>query len=224
MMDVMAPDGGWDSARYFEFTFGSGSIEAAAAGRRHRWDRFTGEYRIDVPGDGGDLVAVFNVDDPGAGQAWMGGVRVEDSAVAARLLQQSYNRFINDSYWFLMPYKWTDPGVNVAYLGERIDEDGAAWEVVQLTFQDDVGLTSRNMYEAFINPETGLMERWSHFTDREDAEPRVQSDWTGWQRFGPIMAATGRPSRSGPGGIFFPGVRIEEEVPPGAFDPPTGGG
>jgi len=222
-MEVMAPDDGWERARYFEFTFGSGSIEAAAAGRRHRWDRYTGDYRIDVPGDGGDLIAIFNINDAAAGHAWMGGVPVEDSAVAGRLLQQSYNRFINDSYWFLMPYKWTDPGVEVVYLGERVDEEGSAWEVVQLTFQDGVGLTAHNRYEAFVNPETGLMERWNHFTDREDPEPRVQSDWVDWQRFGPIMVATGRPSRSGPGGIFFPGVRIEEEVPPGAFDPPGGG-
>ena len=216
MMEAMAPQGGWERTRYIAFDWLVDRGEAEPARRSHRWARWEGEVRVDQPYDDGDLIALFNVDRPQEGRAWLDGTLLEGET-AQDALASAHRSFINDSYWFLMPYKWTDPGVHLTYLGERTDEDGRDWEVVELRF-DEVGLTPQNMYQAWVNPETGLMERW-YFIRDEEAEP-ARSEWTGWEEFGPIRVATQR-LQNGVPRITFENIEIGTDVPAGAFDPPA---
>ena len=58
-----------------------------------------------------------------------------------KALERGYGRFINDTYWFLMPAKMLDPGVSLASQGESALL-GKAYSVVRLTFAG-VGLTPR---------------------------------------------------------------------------------
>lgn len=88
------------------------------------------------------------------------------------------------------------------------------WDVVKLTFAN-VGLTPQNEYLAYINPQTGLMERWYHFPKAGD--PPAIFNWNNWQRFGPIMLATDKPSLDGKTIIRFENVRVEASVPQRAF-------
>ena len=111
------------------------------------------------------------------------------------------------------------PGVfSARYAGEETDDDGRRWEVVELTFEGGTGLTPQNMYRAFVNPETGRMERW-HFLSNPDANPSP-SEWTDWRRVGPIELSENRRS-GGEIRIFYPHLRVETEVPAGVFDPPA---
>jgi hypothetical protein len=218
MVEAMAPDNGWERTRYLEFDWAVNRGDAPPTVRAHRWDRWEGEARVEAPTqDGGSYVAIFNTADPEAGRVWVDGEEVTGEAAASRL-QGAYRAHINDGYWLLMPYKWTDPGVNARYVGVETDEEtGETFELVELSFEE-VGLTPQNMYRAWVNTESGLMERWEHFSNPE-ANPSP-STWEEWTRVGPLSLAMNRRS-GGELRIFFSHVLAAERVPEGAFAPPA---
>jgi len=219
MLDAMGGKSGWEKARYFEFDFGGiRNGQPAGTARRHHWDRFTGDYSLRFAQGTDTAYVVTNVNvAPLKGRAWINGREITGPRVDT-LLTSAYARFINDSYWLLMPYKWSDPGVHTHYVGKQTDDKGVEWEVVKLTF-DQVGLTPQNEYLAYINPRTGLMERWYHFP-RAGAQPAIY-DWKNWQQFGPIRLATEKPTLDGASMIRFDNVRVETKVPKNAFAPPS---
>jgi len=212
MIGVIAPDRGWERARYIEFDWAIGQNV-----RRHRWDRWEGDARYEAQTGDGTVVAIFNTNEPTDGRVWLDGVELTGENAVTQLTA-AYRAHINDSYWLVMPYKWTDPGVAIWYLGEEVDDEGRRWEVIELAFADDAGLTPQNMYHAFVDPESGRMERWHHFSNPE-ANPSP-SDWTEWRRYGPIELAENRRVDGEPR-IFFPHLRVETSVPAGVFDPLT---
>jgi hypothetical protein len=219
MVEAMAPENGWERTRYLEFDWAVNRGEGTPPSiREHRWDRWEGRARVEAATqDGGRYVAIFDTDAPEEGRVWVDGEEVTGEAAVQRL-QGAYRAHINDAYWLIMPYKWTDPGVNARYLGEESHPDtGGSFELVELTF-DGVGLTPQNKYHAWVNPETGLMERWEHFSN-VDANPSP-SEWSDWTRVGPLSLALNR-SSGGQLRIFFTHVLASESVPPGAFDPLT---
>ena len=211
MVAAMAPNDAWERARYLTFDFVVDLGGGRTFSRSHRWDRWTGDYRVEAPTDDGTLIALFNTNHPADGRAWMDGVVVEGEE-AAPLLERANGMWINDSYWLIMPYKWADPGVNTRYVGTETDEGGTAWDVVELSFEG-VGLTPDNMYRAYVHPESGLMERWEHFRTA-DADPSP-SVWTEWTDFSGVKLALER-SR-----ISFHNVTVRADVPADAFSPPT---
>jgi hypothetical protein len=214
MLSAMGGAAGWEKARYFEFDFVAVRSGREVTRRAHRWDRFKGDYRLQYLAGADTIVAVFNVNNPKTGAVRVNG-RDIDGAREDSLLTAAYARHINDSYWLLMPFKWRDQGVTLTSQGRQTDAEGRAWDVIKLTFAA-VGLTPQNEYLAFINPQTGLMERWHHFP-RAGAQPAIY-DWKGWQRFGPIMLATEKPSPDGATVIRFDRVRVDTSVPPGTFN------
>lgn len=210
MMETLAPDNGWERARYLEFDWAT----ATGTVRSHRWDRWEGEARVEAQVDGETMIARFNANDPSVGRVWLGGAELEGEEAENRLAG-AYRSHINDAYWLLMPYKWTDPGVVLRYIGESEGEEGQPWEVVELSFEDGTGLTPQNVYHAFVNMETGLMDRWYHFSNSEAAPS--PSDWTDWRQVGPIQLAEHRRT-DGEVRLTFPHLRVETEVPEGAFE------
>lgn len=217
MMSVIAPDNGWERARYLEFDWAvNRGGEEPPLVRSHRWDRWDGRARVQQPTADGELVTVFDTDAPEAGEAWLDGEAVTGER-GVELLRGAHRAHINDAYWLIMPYKWTDPGVHLSYLGEETDEEGREWEVVELSFEAGTGLTPQNLYRAFVNPESGRMERWQHFSNAE-ADPSP-ADWVDWRQVGPIQLAENRLS-GGEVRIFFPHLRVETEVPEDAFAAP----
>ncbi|MEX2528640.1 MAG: hypothetical protein WEA09_13490 [Gemmatimonadota bacterium] len=214
MMDAIAPNGGWERARYLEFDRGGAGD---APPRRHRWDRWEGNARWEAVSDAGTVVALFNANDPQSGRVWLEGEELAGDE-RERLLTSAYRSHINDGYWLLMPFKWGDPGVSSRYLGQR-EALGRSWDVVELAFDEGVGLTPRNMYHAFLSQETGRMEYWHHFSN-PDADPSP-SEWTDWRQVGPLVLAENR-RVDGEIRSRFPHLRVETEVPEGVFDPPGG--
>jgi hypothetical protein len=152
--------------------------------------------------------------DTRTGRVWKGGVEITEAAALADALDLGRQIWVNDSYWLVMPYKLLDPGVTLKYSGVRPMADGRPADVLTLTFGEGVGYTPNNRYEVFVAQDTGLVEQWSFFENASDAEPRFTMPWSGWQKFGDIMLATGK-GRDADWAIV-----VSRERPEGIFDAP----
>ena len=106
-IDTLAGEA-WEKARYLAFTFNVERDENVAASFPQKWDRYTGQYRVtgkNPQGETFDVVMNINTKE---GSATLNGAPVADPK---ELLALGYRRFINDTYWLLMPLKSMDPGV-----------------------------------------------------------------------------------------------------------------
>ncbi len=207
-----------DAVKALRFTFEVSVNDTVRSSRTHWWDRRTNRYRIEGKNrEGQATVTLFNVDTK-SGDAWVDGAKAGDED-AAKLLESAYARFINDTYWFLMPFKLFDPGVRLQMDGEA-DVAGRACDRIRVTF-DGVGLTPGDTYWAYIDRASHEMVRWGFILQgarAENPEPEESLyDWTDWKDYGPIRLA-GTRTRVGSGGtvIRFPNIEVVD-----AFDART---
>lgn len=207
------------AARVLHFTW---AVERDGQGVSydHSWDRWTGDYRVEgTDRDSGEpWSARFNIGTR-EGRAWLGDTELAGEALAERL-EAAYGRFINDSYWLLMPWKWLDPGVHLAYVGTE-EVDGETCDIVELTFGEQIGLTPNDRYRGYVSRTSGMLRRWSYVLQNEDltsgeGEPTVWS-WTEWSPTPQGVWFSRRKTRLGDGpavSIFFPYVILVDEPTP----------
>ena len=131
-------------------------------------------------------------------------------------LAEAYGRGVNDTYWLLMPFKALDPGVKLAFEGERKLE-GATFNVFRLTF-DKVGLTPGDTYWAWVNTVSHRMEVWSYHLQGTPAEqaPSVFA-WEDWKEFGSIHLSLDRRPLDPPAGKPVIGIRFRDVALPGTL-------
>ena len=200
----------WNRVRFLAFDW-IVRLDDGEVRRSHEWDKYEGRARVAWTAEGSETVAILDQMNPHQGRAWTDGVAVEGDGLEAAL-ERAYRIHINDAYWLVMPFKWSDPGVRTRYLGPETGEDGRSYDVVELTFES-VGVTPDNKYHAYVSTETGLMERWAHHSTRE-AEPSY-AEWAGYTQVGPLLLALDK------GRIQFENVRVvDSEIPTGAFAAP----
>jgi hypothetical protein len=187
------------TARVLRFVWAVERDGAVVASYDHTWDRWTGDYRLEgVDRDSGEpWLALFNVNSRD-GRVWLGNEEIVGGDLAGHL-ERAYGRYINDTYWLLMPWKWLDPGVNLAYIGTELVGEGLC-DVVELTF-GEVGLTSNDRYRGFVDRDSGLMVRWSYVLQDEAGEPGdgepTTWDWTDWNEADPGVWFSQRKTRVG---------------------------
>ncbi len=182
VLEAMGGQEAWDATRFIRFNF--------FGFRLHHWDRHTGRHRLEGKSrDGTEYVVLHNVHTR-EGSAVVGGETL-DGEQLAEWLERAYGAWINDTYWLVMPYKMTDPGVHLAFDGEE-EIDGATFDKVKLTF-DGVGLTPGDTYWAYVNRESGLMERWAYvLQDWEEGREPTHWRWLDWGRYGRILLSPRR--------------------------------
>ncbi len=178
--DVVLAMGGrdaWESTRFVHWNyFGQ---------RRHWWDRETGDVRIEVD----DVVFLMNVRN-GRGRVFRAGEEITDVGRLEILLSQCKEMWANDSYWMFMPFQLLDPGVVLRLAGTSELADGRIADVLEVTFEG-VGHRPRARYLVHVARDTGLVEAWDHYLDREDAVPEFAGvPWSRWQRFRGILLPT----------------------------------
>lgn len=172
----------WEETRFLRFNF--------FGARLHHWDRYTGRHRVEgTSREGVSYVVLHNINSR-EGEVYLDGA-LQSGESAASWLERAYGAWINDTYWLLMPYKLQDPGVNLRYDGEETI-DGTLYDKLQLSF-GEVGLTPGDRYWAYINRDSGLMDRWAyHLQDWEAEREPTRWTWSGWAPHGQIMLASKR--------------------------------
>jgi hypothetical protein len=199
VMDAMGGRKHWDRVQTMGWTI---------FGRTHTWNKWTGDYRLEAD----TTLVVMNISTM-KGRVWEKGAEVVDVARRDEVLKDAKSIWINDSYWFVMPYKLKDTGVTLKYGGEKATDDGRAADMLVLTFKE-VGDTPDNKYDVYVDRETGLVTQWSFYKTAADAEPRFTLPWNGWTTFDGIMLATGR------GKTEVTGIRVSDSDDRAAFAGP----
>jgi hypothetical protein len=213
MMAAMGGIDNWNRAPFVRYDFKVNRGGKLVASRAHLWDKMTGRYRLEgTTKEGQPTLSLFNIANR-QGTAYANGKKLEGAA-AAEALKNAYGAFINDMYWLAMPWKWLDQGVQLKYLGKK-PHGNRQMDVVQLTFAN-VGLTPGDTYQAFVSPETHLMEHWKY---------KLQSGNTGawdWEYVttGGIKLASNHTNESGDS-IYMGNVRVLDKVDTAVFTDPS---
>lgn len=181
--------------------------EGKEVGRyHHAWDRWDGRYRVEgMTRDGKHALTIFNVQKRDAGgRAWLDGRELSGEELKGAL-ERAYGRFINDSYWLLMPAKLLDPGVDLAMEGTK-EVDGKSYDVVRVSFEEHVGLTPQDTYWAYVSKDSGLMERWEFVLTGQKPEDKSTFAWSAWSSVGPVKLAMDKSAPDGKFAIKFENV------------------
>lgn len=203
----------WEKARYFSFSFNVERDGKIAASYPQKWDRYTGDYRVsgkDREGHAFDIRMNVNTK---KGTAILDGKPVADPT---DLLKRGYGRFINDTWWLLMPIKLLDPGTKLENTGVRQDECGLSHDVLRLSFEQGVGLTPGDQYWVWISRDSGLVDRWEMLLqDSKDERPTVVF-LREYGRYANLILSTLKEEDNGIK-IRLADLVVSTEVPPGVF-------
>jgi len=208
---AMGGHAAWDATHFLRFNF---------VGRRtHYWDKWTGRHRLEGKTKENEAFVVLDNVNTRQGAAYLGGKLVEGDK-GAKLVENSYAAWVNDTYWLLMPYKLKDTGVNLSYVGTQ-QLDGKEYDEIGLTF-GAVGLTPGDHYWAWFNRGTHLMDRWAYLLQDQprDAAPTVWL-WQGWQRYGGIMLAPHRVQPDGQKKLELSDLLVTAQMPDAVFTSPA---
>ncbi|MCB0833713.1 MAG: hypothetical protein KDC45_09640 [Bacteroidetes bacterium] len=164
----------FQNKQFLRFDFAVTRNDTEIARHRHLWDRFHGRYRVEGKlRDGKSYAVLFKDVNQKTGTAYRQGNQLQGKE-AEQLIDYGYGRFINDTYWLLMPWKLLDPGVHLTYEGT---DSLSGLEVLHLSF-DSVGLTPGDQYWAYLNKTNGLIQKWTY--KLEDGGLGT-FEWKNWQ-------------------------------------------
>ncbi len=180
----------------------------------HAWDLRGERDRVRWTTDDGHHVdAVVDLDTRTA-RATLDGAPVTGDALAP-LAEEAYSRWVNDSYWLMMPLKLLDPGVHRTLEAPR-ERDGQTYQILSLTF-DHVGLTPGDHYWLFVDPDTARVVRWEMVLEGQTTPPRGLS-WTDYRPVGPLVLAHDHASDDGTKHVQFTDTAALPALAPHDFD------
>jgi hypothetical protein len=198
----------WEKARQFQFDFIVEREGKALARFSHAWDRSTGDYRLTGTDKTGAPFAVYFNVNTRQGAVFVNGMSVEGEPREGHL-QNAYERFVNDTFWLLAPWKVFDPGVHRAYDGEKPCPEGGVCDVLKLSF-DGVGPTPRDVYWLWITREGRRMVQWKYVPNGVSEEPTTAA-WKDWRSFNGILLSLDKPISGQPVAIRFENVIVASE-------------
>lgn len=217
---VMTALGGrqrWDSLRYLRWTFEVAINDTLRPGRRHAWDKRTGWHRVEGTNRAGQVFCYIENLNDSTGMAWVNGNPIHGDSLKT-LMKSAHAAWINDSYWFLMPYKLRDPGVILKYDGEAKDtaRTGAVYDRLALAFEK-VGMTPGDRYWVYVNRANHRVEKWEHLLEGAQPPP-VPWSWEGWEKRGGLWFPTAH--RNANRTLYTRAVETASEPKPKEFSAP----
>jgi hypothetical protein len=218
--DVMHALGGherWNALPGLRWSFGASRHDTVLTSRRHAWNKLTGQHRVEGRmRDGSPFVIVHALGDSTRGAAWVNGHAIEGDSLR-KLVRRAHAMWVNDSYWFLMPYKMLDPGVHLGLEAAGADTL-ANMDCVTLRF-DQVGLTPGDRYWVFVNRRTHRVERWNAWLQGQPGPASMLSTWEGWEPHDGLWFPTRHRDPDGDD-LFTNAVETVKAFRPGEFDAP----
>jgi len=212
LTDAMGGQSSWDNLPCFRFDFVAVKEGKEVARFQHWWDKKNGRARVEGPDDQGHhVVAIFNLGDK-HGVSFTDGVPDSDPATIKGRIQNGYERWVNDTYWVMMPFKLRDPGTNLTYDRQANGPNGEVWDVLSLTFDSNVGLTPQDHYWLYVNQKTHLVDKWEMLLTGSKPPPGMAS-WESWTQVGPVRLSLLRRMEGRP--VM---LRFENAAAPDHFD------
>jgi hypothetical protein len=200
-IDAMGGMEAWKQVRAIRFNFQVEPQGQTPRAVKHLWDRQNGRDHVDGTIDGKATTAWVNLRTK-EGQAWTEGKKLE-GAELRKALDWAHSRWINDTYWLIMPLKTLDAGVTLKHEGEK-----DAHEILHLSFSG-VGETPGDQYRAYINKQTGLMDRWEYTL--QDGN-KGDWNWVEWQEFGKLKLSKLKKKSDGKVNIRFEPLAVLESA------------
>jgi hypothetical protein len=155
----------WANVKAIDFTFNVQKEGKTVGNAEHHWDVVAQTDRVKWKGKD----VTVNLANPEAD---------EDSKAA-------YARWVNDSYWLLAPLKLKDRGVKLSDGGMK-EMDGVKCQILQISF-DNVGLTPKDSYNFYLDPQTWLLNSWDYMPEPGKTEHMT---WSDYQKSGGLTLAT----------------------------------
>jgi len=216
---VIAAMGGkaaWDSLHYVKLTFLVRQGDKRLGVRTHYWDkqgsrsRMEGETREKKP-----VVAIVDHTSR-QGQASVDG-QLLFADDAKKYVDLAYGNLINDTYWLFMPFKMKDPGVRLRYEG-AVPDNKPMYDKIMLSFEDGIGLTSKDRYWLYVSRSTHMIERWSYVLQGQgQAASPTAWQWEDWTTVGGLKVSTKRTQDGGEVEIVLEGVQAFDSLPEAVF-------
>jgi len=192
----------WNNTRFLAWTWRD---------QYHVWDKSENNFRWEKD----TLVVIANLNTR-QGKAYSKGKDITNEAAGQKLVQNMYPVWANNSYWFIMPFKLKDNGVNLKYKGTGTTKVGENADLLELTFEK-VGVTPDNRYILAVDQKTGLITEWSYFQNYADEKPGFTMPWTDYQSYGKIKIPVGR----GEAKMGITNIAVLDKVPDAVFNSPT---
>jgi hypothetical protein len=196
---VIKASGGekWPRVKTLDFTFNVQQGGKTLMSAKHHWDVAAGRDSVEWSGKKVDV-------DVTGSFAINAGEKMNNADQTLRDQQEAHKRWTNDSYWLLAPLKLRDKGVHLADKGEQQIE-GKNYRVLEVSFES-VGLTPKDKYNLYVDPESNLVRRWDYMPapDRKSS-----ATWDGYQDFNGLKLATEH--KTGDTSIVFTDVRAATE-------------
>jgi hypothetical protein len=150
----------------------------------HRWDLAHNRSRITwTSRDGKSYDALLDIGSRTA-EGTVDGV-VAEGAAKEELSKKAYARWINDTFWLILPLKLFDPGTKLEMVEQR-EWNGEKHQVLMLSF-DDVGLTPGDVYWLYVNTEANRIVRWEMLLQGEKEAEGVTFEE--YHPVGPLLLA-----------------------------------
>jgi len=206
-IDAMGGMDAWKQVQAIRFNFQVESAGNPPHAVKHLWDHKNSRDHIEgKTRDGKAMVAWIDLRTK-QGQAWSDGKKLEGDELK-KAMDWAMSRWINDTYWLIMPMKSLDAGVT---LKKEADKDGH--EILHLSFAK-VGETPGDQYWAYINKNSGLMDRWEYTL--EDGS-KGDWNWVEWQEFGKVKLSKLKKAADGKVSIRFEPLAVSDSVDPAYF-------
>jgi hypothetical protein len=197
MTDAIGGQRTWDNVPYFRFDFVVVKEGKEMVRFKHWWDKRNGRCRVEGPDDKGRTVtAIFTLKDK-KGKSFTDGIVDTDPTNVKNIIEMGYERWVNDTYWIIMPFKLHDPGAHVKHIGVKRTNDGVDYDLLQLSFNQGVGLTPGDRYTLYVNRKTHLIDKWDMALQGDKGTPG-SATWEAWTPVGPVKLSlahrvTGKP-------------------------------
>lgn len=187
MIEALGGKERWEALPGLRWTFVVEVGGEERAVRRHAWHKHSGMHRVEGQNRDGVAFCFIHDIDTGEGMAWMGGEAIEGDSLQS-LLKLAKSMWTNDTYWFLMPYKLLDPGVNLAYEGTE-EVDGMMCDKLSVTFDPGVGETPGDHYWVYVGVDDDRVCRWDYLLEGREPPPTVAT-WEGWEEHDGLWFST----------------------------------